>query len=266
MNVTPSNPDSQMMREVSKLNAEKKGYTKDEEIETTAEETLPGGAEPVAGVEAQVEAAPAETPEVTEPAADEPEEPIRINGQEFKNQKEAFAYAEQLAREKDIADAHAQGVREALEAQRAQAPAQPPEEEDFDAKFYANPKEALKDVQVRARDEALAVIRLEQQREKAWNEFLAENPDIRKKDAERILFEDQVLQKMTDLDKAKKLLAQKVRAEYAEIAEMIKPRTQLADKKQTLAPSGGPARGVTPPKKEEKILSLAEQMRTLRKN
>lgn len=264
-----SNPDSEMMREVARMNAERKGGRSEE---SENEETLPPGAEPLAAAPNAPEETPEETSEGEAPApVEEPaDEPVRINGQEFKNAKEAFEYAERIAREKELTDAHAQGIREALEAQRLSNPApapQGPTKEELELEFYSDPVGAMAKVQARARDEAMSEIRAEQSRERAWNEFLTENPDIRRKDAERVLQENwQTIGTMTDLDRAKKLLAQKVRSEYAEISEMMKPRTQLADKKQTLSPAGGATRGVTPTKKEEKVLSFAEQMRKLKGN
>lgn len=205
-------------------------------------------------------AASEETPEETQGSADQEEE-IRINGQTFKSQREAFAYAEQLAREKELTEAHAAGIREALEATRQPTEQQPEPEDDFEQRFYSNPKETLKEVQSRARDEAVAIIKQEQERERIWNQFLSEHPDIRRKDAERVLQENwDVLGKMTDLKKAQAVLAQKVRAEYEEIIQAAKPRTVLAEKKQVLSPSGGQPRSVTP-QKVEKPLDFASQMR-----
>lgn len=219
---------------------------------------LAQGAEAAETQATTAEEAPTEAEGSAEPEA---EEEIRINGQVFKSQREAFAYAEQLAREKDLTEAHAAGIREALEATRQPVEQQPEPEDDFEQRFYANPKETLKEIQGRARDEAVAVIRAEQQRENLWNQFLAEHPDIRRKDAERILSENwDTIGKMTDLRKAQAVLAQKVRAEYDEIIQTAKPKTILSDKRQVVSPGGGQPKGVTP-KKEEKPLGMAAQMR-----
>jgi hypothetical protein len=227
-----------------------------------AEELPPGAPEVTASAQApegQTQTAK-EAPEA--PQGDTTtEEPVRINGQVFKNSQEAFAWAEQMAREKELTDAHATGVREALEATRGPAQPEAEPEDDFEQRFYSNPKEALKEVQSRARDEAVAIIKQEQTREKIWNDFLGEHPDIRRKDAERILQENwDVIGKITDLKKGQAILAQKVRAEYDEIIQSAKPRTQLSDKKQVLSPSGGQPKGVTP-KLPEKPLGMAAQMR-----
>lgn len=257
-----NNPNSAMMREVGRLNAERKGEL------TESDEELPQGSSQVEESEETpvVEAGAAEeTSEEAEGVAAQSEsEPIRIGDQIFTSEKEAFAYAAKLEQDRLLAEAHSAGIREALEATRAaQAPAQTEEpEDDFEQRFYANPKEALKAVQAQARDEAVNLIRQEQQREKLWADFLTENPDIRRKDAERVLNENwETIGRLTDYDKAKKILAQRVRAEYEEIASYAKPRTTLASKPQAVSPSGGAPRGVTPKGKEEKVLSFSEQLR-----
>jgi hypothetical protein len=231
---------------------------------------LPEGSSPL---EARPEAPEVEEESAEEAPVDESEssdEPakaaagakIRIGGREFESQEEAFKYAEQLERDNEITNAHAAGIREALEATRGPAQPQEEPEEDFDAKFYANPKETLKEIQAKATQDAIALIRAETQREKVWSDFLNEYPDIRRKDAERILSENaDTIGKMTDLAAAQKKIAQKVREEYREIQDLMKPRTELKSSKQALSPSGGAGKGVTPKKSEEKPLSFAEQIR-----
>lgn len=261
-----NNSTSAMLKEVGRLHAEKKG-------QTTEAEELPKGTSPIKASEetaVESEETAEETPAAAEgePGGDAPaseEEPIRINGQVFKTQTEAFAYAEQLAREKELTDAHSAGVREALEASRqpTQPAAEP--EDDFDQRFYSNPKETLRGLKEEAKREALAIMQQEQNRERLWGNFLTENPDIRRKDAERILMENWgTIGHMTDFDRAQKLLAQKVRSEYEEIAGLLKPRTVVESKKQAISPSGGSPGGVTPKKKDDAPLSMAQQMRKLR--
>lgn len=243
-------------------------------------EELPSGAAPV---EAKVEeeAPPAEVEVAAEgestgdllgeeapapapaPAKEEEEEPIRIAGKTFKTQKEAFEYAERLEQEKLIAEAHAQGVREALASQAPPPAAEP--EEDFDAKFFTNPKETLLEMQRRARDEAVALIRQETAREKAWNEFLSEYPDIRRQDAEVILSANAKTIGALPWEEGRKALASAVYREYDEIANLRRPKTELTQKKAAVSPSGGAARGVTPRTTEEKPLSFLEQVRKNRK-
>lgn len=258
---------SDMLKELAQAKEEAKhtaatgegGNPNGEEIKFT--ESSPSVEEGAQAPEAQ-EAATEEAPAAAE-GESVTEEPIRINGKVFTSQREAFAYAEEIAREKELTDAHAAGIREALEATRAPVQPEPEPEDDFEQRFYSNPKEALREVQSKARDEAVAIIKAETQREKIWNDFLNENPDIRRKDAERILQENwDTFGRMTDLKKAQAALAQRVRAEYEEIVTLAKPRVALGDKKQVQSPSGGQPKGVTL-KKEEKPLDFASQMRAV---
>lgn len=265
-----NNPSSAMLRELRQAKedavltaATGEGGNPDgqiDELPAQASEDAPSEATP----EIQA-AASEETPTETQGAAAsarEEEEPVRIGGHTFKNQAEAFAWAEQQERERELAEAHAAGIRETLEATRAPAQPDPEPEDDFEQRFYSNPKETLKEVQIRARDEAVQTIKQEMQRERLWDAFLQEYPDIRRKDAERILNENwETIGRMTDLAKAQKVLATKVRAEYEEITNLTKPRTALADRKQTVATGGGtPQRSVTP-KNNDAPLDFASQLR-----
>lgn len=204
---------------------------------------------------------------VTAAGSAEEEGPIRIAGREFKSQREAFEWAEKLEQERLIAEAHTAGVREALEAQaRSAAIAAPPvPEEDFETKFYSNPKETLREMQTRARDEAVHIMRAESAREKAWNEFSNLYPDIRRQDAEVILANNAETIGKLPRDKGFEALARAVYREYDEIANIRKPKQVLTDRKPAVSPSGSAPRGVTPQKKEEKPLSFADQLKRLNK-
>ena len=270
MATTENNPNAETFKQLAAMKAEKRGEKVDEAEElpqgTSAVEASASSAE---GEEASTEETPVASEgesvgeEAGEPAAEE--EPIRIAGREFKSQKEAFEWAEDQERQRLLTEAHTAGVREALEATRAPVPAAEPED-DFETKFYSNPKEALAQVRAKATEDAVNIMKADVQREKLWNDFLSEYPDVRRQDAERILAENMhTIGKIVDLGVAKKQLAQKVRAEYQEIINLHKPRTVLSAKSQAVSPSGGRPSGVTPAKKEEKILSLAEQMRSMRK-
>lgn len=255
---------SKMMQEVAAVKEHQVAVAAGEKGEND-EIVLPTGDSPLE--EPAVEAAAAVTEEaVEEVVAAEPEEEIIIGDQTFTKKSEALKYAQQLAREKELTDAHAMGVREALAA-TAQPAAPAPEEDKFEEEFYSNPKEALKKVQERAVAEAEARIEGKMKAEAMWTQFLSENPDIRRADAQRILQENfNTIGKMTDVEKAKKALAAKVRAEYAEIIEHSKPRTALApNRTQAVSPAGGQPNRVTPSKEPQKVLSFAEEMRQLQK-
>jgi len=239
-----------------------------------AVDELPKGAAPVKAdaEEAPTEETPAEDGSVADVLGEEAveaapaveEETIRIAGKTFKTQKDALEYAEKLEQDKLIAEAHAQGVREALAANAPAAVAPIAEEEDFDTKFYSNPKETLREMQNRARDEAVAMIRQETAKEKAWNDFLSEFPDIRRQDAENVLNAHVKTIGILPWDEGRKALATAVYREYDEIANLRKPKTELTARKPALSPSGGAPRGVTPKAADEKPLSFLDQVRKVK--
>ncbi len=256
---------------MSKMLEELKGVKEETEAQGGASgeaAELPEGASPL---EARPDAAEdegeaSEEASVADAAPAKEEETIVIGGKEFKSHAEALAYAEQLADERDKAELYNQGVRDALAAQSRPAQPQEEPEDDFEQRFYSNPKEALKEVEARATRKALEQIEAVNQKEKLWTQFLSENPDIRRKDAERVLAENNdTIGRMTDISAAMKKLAHKVRAEYEEIRDLYKPRTELKRKENPgLSPSGGARDRVTPQKKDERPLSFVEEMRRSR--
>jgi hypothetical protein len=234
-------------------------------------DTLPEGASPIE--------ASAKTPEVEASASEALEEEaapegdkkktgsFKIGSEIFDTQEEAFAYAERLEREKAEADAYNQGIRDTLSASSASganAAAVEPED-NFEERFYADPKGTLKEIEEKAVAKALQTIEATNARERMWNEFLGEFPDVRRKDAERVLAENwDSIGKMTDYAKAKKALANAVRSEYAEIIERAKPRSEMPDKRQTSAASGGTKPGVTQQKKNDAPIDFVAQMKKLK--
>lgn len=217
-------------------------------------------AAPAAEPEAPVEAAP-EAPAAEAPAPAE-EKPIRIGDQEFSTQEEAFKYAEKLAQEKLIGNAYQTGVQEAIAALKPQAEAAPAPEED-DTEYYVDPKAAIAKAEERATKKALEAIKAEQKREELWGKFEAKYPDIRREDADRILRKAEnwnTIGKMDDHEKAMSLLATKVRAEYQEIIDRVKPRSALPNKGGQAVSSGisSPPASVTPKKSAEPTNFIAE--------
>jgi hypothetical protein len=265
---------SEMMKQV----AEVKNHMKQVSTGAADPEDLPVGSAPVeaSGDEeapvVEAEATPqSEAPEEKAPAAKaspvEEEESIRIGDREFKSQAEALKYAGELEEEKLRLELYNQGVRDALQSNQPAAPAAPVEEEDFDSKFYTDPKSALKKVKEDAKSELRAELQAEKTREKMWDTFLTANPDIDRPDAERILRDNwETIGKMTDVDKAMKALATKTRSEYQRMAEKFKPRTELPAKRGQAVSTGSSAMsGVTPLPKEEKVLTFAEEMKRMRR-
>lgn len=197
--------------------------------------------------------------------SDEEEEVIRIGDKEFHSQAEAIKYAESLEYEKLTQEAYHRGIHDTIAATRPQEQA-PQEEDNFEEKFYTNPKDTLKELKEEAKREAIETIKKEQQREALWNQFCSENPDIRRKDAERILNENwNTFGKMTDLSKAMKLLALKTREEYREIADRLKPRTELPNRQGQVVSTGtGHAPSVTPKKTEARSSNFIAEMKKLK--
>lgn len=261
---------SEMLKEVATFHSEMKNQARKND------DALPAGAAPVEP-QAPVEDPPAEATPAAEmaaetPAAEEapapkveaPETVIRIGGRTFSSQEEAIRYAEQLEQEKLIAEAHALGVREALQHTQPQTP--PPPEPSLEDEFYQNPGETLKKIKEQAKSEALGVIEAERRRETLWRTFEEKYPDIERRDAELILSQNMdTIGKMTDVDKAMEALARRTRSEYQRIVERYKPRTELAPSKgQAVVPSSNAPRGVTPSKKEEPVLTMAQQLKKMR--
>lgn len=262
---------SDMLKEVAKVKEDTTSTAKGEGGQTNEAEELPEGSSPFearsadAAVESEVAEGSSEETEGSSPAP--VARKIKIGEREFDSESDAIKYAEELERKTEAAELYNQGVRDALAANTRPAEATPEPEDNFEERFYANPKEALKEVQSRARDEAVSLIRAENKREALWNQFLSENPDIRRKDAERILAENaETIGRMTDTIKAMKALAQKTRAEYEEIRDLGKPRTELLNKQnQGLSPSGGAPKRVTPKENNSAPLSFTEELKRLKR-
>jgi hypothetical protein len=253
---------SAMMGEVRRVSENAATRASGGKVEETKEEALPMG---TSSVETEVVAESSESAPAAESAPEPVEEPIRIAGREFRTQDEAFRWAEEQERERLLAEAHSAGIREALAAQQAAIVTPPVPEEDFETKFYSNPKETLREIQTRARDEAVNIMRAETAKERAWIEFSNLYPDIRRQDAEGVLAQHADTIGKLPKDKGFQALANAVYKEYDEIANMRKPKQVLSDRKPAVSPSGSAPRGVTPQKKEEKPLSFADQLKRLNK-
>lgn len=208
----------------------------------------------------------------------EPKKPkYRLAGREFDTQEEAFAYAEELDRQSAIREAETNAYRQAIHAQQiAQNPAQsvtPEPEDDFDAKFYENPKEYLKrmaeEVRQQTREEVLRTVEDRSEEEKLWSEFFGENPDLSgfRRDCEMVLedHKEQIaaLAQTRGKKAASDYLAQKTRAKFQQWADAQKPRREIPN--TTRGASQGAAQSVTPRQQDEKPMSFFDQMRTISK-
>jgi len=248
--------NSGMMAEVAEVNELAKN-----QAQTGEEMELPVG-----GVvdEPAVEAA-AEPDAEAAPVASAPVE-IRIGDQLFSSHADAMKYAETLANDKLINESYQMGVRDSMKTQ-AQDVA-PVVEENFEEKFYSDPKGTLKSIEDTAVQKALNTIRAEQNRENLWKLFFDENPDLsgHRSICEHVLSQNmEVLGPMQDLDKARKILATKTRSVFQAYNEAAKPRTELQRKSSQAVSTGGSNNpGVTQIKKVERVLTMAEQMRSLK--
>jgi len=252
---------SQMLQEVEEVNTNSTAVARGERA---AEDALPVGSAPVAAradneVEPDVEGAAV--------AAPEPETSIKIGGREFKTQSEAIAYAESLENEKLVSEAYAAGIRETLQA--TQKPIEAPVVEDnFDEKFYSNPRQALNEVKEQAKAELRAETAAAAAERAAWDRFSTAHPDLAgsEKEVRRILEENwDVLGKLSDEKRAMEILATKTRSYFQDIADRFKARTELSGKTGQVVSLGGSApKSVTQPKKEDRPLTMSEQLRSLR--
>lgn len=242
-------------------------------------EDLPQGALPV-DADAIETRAPDETAkeEQTEEAreasppvvnADEEAALIKIGDKTFKTQEEAIKYAEQLEYEKLIADSYSQGIRDHITATQPQSIQAPPEEDKFEEEFYSNPKETLRKIEDRATQRALSIVEQQQKREALWNVFFNDYPDLagHRGLCEHVLKQnEEVLTKITDLPKAMKVLATQTRKIFQDYNERNKPTTELPKRSGQAVSSGVSASpGVTPAKKVDRPLTMAEQLRSLKK-
>lgn len=258
------------LKELAEIRAQVKSQA------TGKKEDLPSGSAPVEEPDESVEpqAASAENgdrsaEETPAPKVEEPEELIRIGDQTFKTQAEAIAYAERLEHEKMLVESYNQGIRETLQATQRPTEVAPPPEDNFDEQFYTNPKEALMKMKEQAKAEAIAIVDAREREVAAWNKFASLNPDLADSRTEvmRILQENwDVLGKMKDETKAMGILATKTRSYFQSIADRLKPRVELPNRPaQVVSPGGSSRPSVTPTKKDAAPLTMAEQLKSMRR-
>jgi hypothetical protein len=262
-----TNATKTTLQELAEIRAQSKAQAKNGEVNAQEnDDELPAGSTVIEERESEGQG----TEEVAPVAAAAPAEEetlIRIGDKEFKTQREAIAYAEGLEQEKLIGGAYQQGVREALDAIRPPTPDVAPEEDNFEEKFYANPKQALAEIEERAVAKAEERLTQKQSYEKNWELFQERYPDIDRLDAERILRENiGTIGKITDRDVGMKELAKKTRAEYQRIIERTKPRTELPNRGgQAVSAGSGSTPSVTPQKKNETPLDFVTELKKMRR-
>ncbi len=222
------------------------------------------------GVSFEAAAAGGEVTSAAEPAtlpqeAAETGEKIRLGGKEFATQAEAWAYAEQLEREKDVSDAFRQGVEAGNPPPQAAAPAPTPEPAfdvdilDPDYKIKLQAYLTKRDADLTAK--VLQTVEQSKSTTDMWAGFYRDYPDLDKardiveltmKQNEKVLFPMEIPQALA-------FLAERTRAKLKPYLDAAMPKVVLP--KVTTAASPGGAQGVTPKIQPSKPLSFTEQMK-----
>jgi len=192
------------------------------------------------------------------------EENIKIGNQSFAKQEDAWDYANKLAEERLAQDAYRQGMDDALRSQpQVTQQAAEPQEDDFDEKFYSDPKGFLKqygeDIRTSVKQEITQEQSTQAREKELWNKFWADNPDLQVKErlVKSILTDEwDVLGKMKSSDEALKILAAKTRAELKRWDDASKPTTELPRvASQVSAGKGGEVTQQVSPEKPVDFLS-----------
>lgn len=229
---------------------------------------------------------PAGTVEETEETQESPEVPaeesyaFEIDGHKFKTQEEAFNFAKQQLTQKDAdlatLDAYNRGLMDATKQPSVgQNVTPPPEEDNFEERFYSDPKAALAEVQRRAKEEAINEMRQMTQAEKAdqeaWNEFTSHYPELAdfREDVDSIAVKHKAqIQALVQAGKRKQaidLVATKVKAKFDAYVQRSKPRKELQRTDATLPPVST-GQNVTPKKASTQPVDFLSQIRTLKKS
>jgi hypothetical protein len=231
-------------------------------VQTTNEETeeVPAAAEETPGAEGAA----------SDPAPEEPAEEIQIGDKSFATQAEALAYAQSALRESEhqrsVVEAYNAGLVERGGAQ-APAPAAQPQAENWEEKFYANPKATLAELKEEIRREVLGTVAGQTEDQKMWAEFNRLHPDLDgfQEDVSAVLNrydkEIRAIASTKGKEQAMSFLAQKTRAKFEDYAERRKPKRELPNGAGGKLPSS--QTNVTKISKDnsEKPLSFIDQVR-----
>ena len=209
---------------------------------------------------------------------------VEIDGHRFSSEAEALKWAlsnkAQLEREKELADAYRSGISDSQVFTQGQFPQVTPKIEDedpnFEERFYANPKEVLKELTAKAKREAFEELqRVTSARDierEVWDKFTSAHPDLAdfKEDVETIANHSQhkeiiqALVRTKGQEAAMNYVAQKTRAKFQAYAEAMKQKTVLPRGAGPGTTPTGSEKKVTLPKKEEKPMSMKDQLRQLK--
>lgn len=235
-------------------------------------------------VEEENATAPEETAEAAASSADEPsnstkKEPLstekyRIGDKYFETQDQALAYAQSLEREKEIADAYRQGMKEALyQPQTAAENVTPPQDDLNTEELYTNPKEFLNKFASKIKTETRAELdskeAQKQQSDQIWREFVERHPGLADFRGEVESFVSSSVNDVRAIiatrgrSSAYDWVATKIKSRFEAYANAVKPKRELPNGSQAASPSSK-ASGVTPKEPPKKLLSFADQIRTIR--
>lgn len=229
--------------------------------------------------------APEEVVEQVEEPAEEPAKPegkYRIGDKWFQTQEEAMAYAQSqistLETEQQIADAYRQGIREGMsQAGPSQAGVTPEvtKQDDINPEeLYTNPQEFLAKYATKIKSETKAEIEARQnqqyQSDQIWREFTDRHPqlaDFRKEVENYAAVNTQEVRAIIATKgrpAAYDYVATRIKAQFEAYANAVKPKRELPNTGAGTSPTSKAA-SVTPKPEVKKPLSMAEQIRMIKK-
>lgn len=206
----------------------------------------------------------------------------RIGNKMFETQEQALEYAQthvsQMETEQAISDAYQQGIRAGMTQPGYAAPAVTPQslpQDDINPEeLYTDPKAFLDKFAQKIKKETRAEVdQREQERlaaDTVWNEFSHRHPmladfrteveDYANKNARDV----QAILNTRGRSAAFDYIATKLKTRAAAIAEASKPKRELPNVSTTITPSQKTP-SVTPKQDAKKPLSMAEQIRSMKK-
>lgn len=234
-------------------------------------------------IEAASDESVSEAPEATDEApAEKPAAKFKIGEREFATQDEALAYAQSqvsaLTAEQQIADAYRQGIRDAAisgaPAAESVTPAQPAPDDINPEELYTDPQKFLDKFARKIKTETQAELdhkdRLKTQSDQIWYEFTQRHPMLAEFRGEVEDYTERNLDEVRAIIATKgrpagyDYVATKIKSRFEQYASAVKPKRELPNTGNAASPTAR-APGVTPKRDEKKPLSLADQLRSIRK-
>lgn len=219
-------------------------------------------------IAAGITAGGATSPEVATPEP-KAEAKIKIGDREFADTQEAWAYAQELEREKLAADAFRHGIETASRAAPGNPPPRPEEPTEIDPLFYTDPQAYHKKLAAELKQQVLSEVdqvQVKKQRnDETWKQFYQDYPDLAKSGVlvQVALDHNWERLKLVNTNIALKEIAQMARAMKKEITDADAPGQELPRVGSTASPGNGTQ--VTRKVPEERALSFVEQFRNINK-